>query len=167
MTLFDNVLLLAAGQVMYNSATATIDDYLSSLGSPTPRHANPADHAIQLVNTEFYSSSLGGLSAEEHLDDLALRWQEHERSKDALGQHSSFDNLSHEGKKNSTVSRKVNEGFRKTWILTDRNFKNYTRNLLAFGIRFGMYIGMGLLLALVWIRLGTSSDKINDRLSVQ
>lgn len=30
-----------------------------------------------------------------------------------------------------------------------------------------MYIGMGLLLALVWIRLGTSSAKINDRLSVQ
>lgn len=30
-----------------------------------------------------------------------------------------------------------------------------------------MYIGMGMLLALIWIRLGWSSDKLNDRLSVQ
>jgi len=49
----------------------------------------------------------------------------------------------------------------------ERNLKNYSRNLLAYGIRFGMYIGMGVLLALAWMRLGTSSNKINDRLSVQ
>lgn len=29
-----------------------------------------------------------------------------------------------------------------------------------------MYAGMGLLLATIWIRLGTQADTINDRLSV-
>ena len=28
-------------------------------------------------------------------------------------------------------------------------------------------VGMGLMLATIWIRLGTNTDRINDRLSVQ
>lgn len=48
----------------------------------------------------------------------------------------------------------------------ERNTKNYRRNLLAFGVRFAMFAGMGFLLATVWVKLGTSSGKIQDRLSV-
>lgn len=40
------------------------------------------------------------------------------------------------------------------------------RNLLAYGIRMGMYLGMGFLLATIWVKLGNSDSKINDRLSV-
>lgn len=145
-------------------ATATIDEYLTSLGSPTPRHANPADHAIQLVNTDFYDSTLGGPSPDDRLDDLASRWQEHTRSKEEFAPQMSYDGLALGMRKKPSA---MSEGFRKTLILSDRNLKNYSRNLLAYGVRLGMYIGMGLLLALVWIRLGTSSSKINDRLSVQ
>lgn len=53
-----------------------------------------------------------------------------------------------------------------TWILTVRNMINYRRNLLAYGVRFAMYIGMGVLLATVWVNLDNSDSRINDRLSV-
>lgn len=43
---------------------------------------------------------------------------------------------------------------------------NYTRNLLAYGVRIGMYAGMGFLLATIWIRLAEVDTKIDDRLSV-
>lgn len=36
-----------------------------------------------------------------------------------------------------------------TMILSERSAVNYIRNLLAYGVRIGMYAGMGLMLALV------------------
>lgn len=43
---------------------------------------------------------------------------------------------------------------------------NYNRNLLAYGVRVGMYIGMGVLVATVWVKLPELDTRINDRLSV-
>ncbi len=73
--------------------------------------------------------------------------------------------------------------WQKTYVLSERMAKNYSRNLLAYGVRAGMYGGMGLMLAYVaffiaqfiffnaiqstiWIKLGLADSKINDRLSV-
>lgn len=38
--------------------------------------------------------------------------------------------------------------------------------LIFIDIAYTHTVGMGLMLATIWIRLGTSTDKINDRLSV-
>jgi len=56
--------------------------------------------------------------------------------------------------------------FWNTLILSERTSINYRRNLLAYGVRAGMYCGMGFMLATIWIRLGTADSTINDRLSV-
>lgn len=54
----------------------------------------------------------------------------------------------------------------RTGLLMERMALNYTRNLLAYGVRVGMYAGMGFLLATIWVHLGTNDTTINDRLSV-
>ncbi|SPO26649.1 related to ATP-binding cassette protein (ABC) transporter [Ustilago trichophora] len=56
--------------------------------------------------------------------------------------------------------------YSRTVTLTRRNFLNYSRNLLAYGVRLGMYLGMGILLATVWVNLAQTDTRINDRLSV-
>ncbi|KAJ6498435.1 P-loop containing nucleoside triphosphate hydrolase protein [Mycena vitilis] len=53
-----------------------------------------------------------------------------------------------------------------TLVLAERTAVNYSRNLLAYGVRAGMYAGMGFMLATIWIRLGSADSTINDRLSV-
>lgn len=53
-----------------------------------------------------------------------------------------------------------------TITLTRRNFDNYSRHLLAYGVRIGMYIGMGVLLATVWVNLAETDTRIIDRPSV-
>jgi len=55
---------------------------------------------------------------------------------------------------------------RSVWVLTERNLVNYTRNLLGYGVRLAMYIGMGVMLATIWIRLPQVDSRINDRLGV-
>ncbi|KAJ7686760.1 ABC-2 type transporter-domain-containing protein [Mycena olivaceomarginata] len=52
------------------------------------------------------------------------------------------------------------------FVLSERTALNHGRNLLAYGVRAGMYAGMGLMLATIWIRFGTADSTINDRLSV-
>lgn len=108
-----------------------LDQYLKDeLNSPTPLHSNPSDHAIQLVNTEFYDATLGGPSAQEHLDTLARLWRSKTEGLSRLNQQQTSDN---------SAASTVSEGFRstthKTGVLIERNFTNYRRNLLAFGIR--------------------------------
>lgn len=68
----------------------------------------------------------------------------------------------------STVSTSSNLAvqYSRTVTLTRRNFLNYSRNLLAYGVRLGMYLGMGILLATVWVHLSPTSSHLNDRLSV-
>ncbi|KAF8495061.1 P-loop containing nucleoside triphosphate hydrolase protein [Gautieria morchelliformis] len=161
-TLFDFLTLLAGGRVMYNGPTIDIDRYLTAIGHPTPQHTNPADQAIAIINTEFYDKG-NTLSPAAHLDKLAAAWLTNKPNYPAPASvgHGDISDVFHGQSTLEFVS-----SLRKTLILTERNFLNYTRNILAFGIRMGMYVGMGLMLATIWIRLGTSTDKINDRLSV-
>ena len=69
-----------------------------------------------------------------------------------------------------------------TAVLSHRNLLNYTRNLLAYGIRIGMFLGMvrglcghrnfignglqGVMMALVWMKLPLTDSHVQDRLSV-
>lgn len=139
LALFDGLLLLAQGRVMYDGPVTSLDNYLISLGHGTPRHLNPADQAIQLVNTEFYS---GPTSAQEHLDELASRWLQE------APQYSSSSQLARgeigwmDDRKKSGMAHGVSEGVRKTLILSQRNAFNYSRNLLAYGIRRESHFGL-------------------------
>lgn len=148
------------------------------MGSPTPAHVNPADHAIELVNTEFKNS--GDKSAEnyppsgdfaspaEHLQSRADLWNNYKAKHLAgskAGSVEPFDQLLLGGQR-ATISQSFVTNMRKTVTLSHRAALNYSRNVLAYGIRLGMYCGMGLLLATIWIHLGWSTDKLNDRLSV-
>src|SRR5271154_3021730 len=77
-SMFDKLLLLANGRSVYSgplrelptfdifSALTTINrritveamPYFTSLGYPCPKHTNPADHAINIVNTDFASDQV-------------------------------------------------------------------------------------------------------------
>ncbi|POY71944.1 hypothetical protein BMF94_5027 [Rhodotorula taiwanensis] len=176
-SLFDRLLLLAGGRVMYDGETATLPNYLASIESPVPEHVNPADHAIELVNTEFLKKdeetygSMPPVSADDHLNALAAKWTEH--------RHATPDPRPSYGDTTTTTtgatlalgSRSGKRtgfavGSQKTVTLMHRTVLNYSRNLLAYGIRLAMYVGMGLMLATIWVHLGYSTNKLNDRLSV-
>ncbi|KAJ3316122.1 hypothetical protein HDU76_002067, partial [Blyttiomyces sp. JEL0837] len=157
--LFTSLLLLAEGKVMYNGDIADMAKYFQDLGNPIPQFSNPADHAIDLVNNDFelreddasvvvnniskfYRSQCGPM--ETQLKSLVA----------------------------GSVPLKVNHAasgadfWVHTGILSYRGYLNYTRNLIAYGVRLGMYIGMAIMMGTIWIRLGNNDSTINDRLSV-
>lgn len=154
-SLFDKLLLLAGGRVMYNGPCSAfvlrrsrnavltllfadkLDSYLEELSLPTPQHSNPSDHAIQVVNTEFYDTAGSELTAMEHLDYLAKVWREHSAATITPHEQLSEDHF-HSGPKESAFASSLH----KTGILIERNFQNYRRNVLAFGIRSASFLAL-------------------------
>ncbi|KAF7373722.1 ABC transporter domain-containing protein [Mycena sanguinolenta] len=154
----------------------------------------PSDHAMNFLNEdfangtgqargfrEFYLSTL--TSANAALPETAIHASRTESSffaSDSEQEHPSTSG------KNATSSRSKNINteferereheygktdplrtlFWNTIVLSERTAVNYSRNLLAYGVRAGMYAGMGIMLGTIWIHLGTSDSKINDRLSI-
>jgi len=102
-------------------------------------------------------------SALDHLTHYSELWSRYGIEK-PLVTHDTPENTFNKTRRGGT--KNLINNFRKLNVLMYRNLLNYSRNVLAYGIRLAMYSGMGLLLATIWIHLGYSAEKINDRLSV-
>lgn len=143
-SLFNDILLLARGQCIYSGSVDGVRGYLDARGHPCSPHSNVADHMMSLVSSDFLdagrreSNLEGGLSVGD-VDAWARAWKEHGKT-DEPGHIAVSPTLPHPSSKPNFA-----ETLSKTYILTERNFLNYSRNLLAYGVRAGMFAGMGIL----------------------
>jgi hypothetical protein len=114
-----------------------LSEYLNTIGHPCPTYTNPADRAISLVNTDFDESEKSSSSSEgvlsSRLDQLAADWERLALRYSVPLEESPSTSLVKISEVLPVVS--TQDSFRKTLILTERNFWNYIRNILAFGIR--------------------------------
>ena len=186
--LFDRTILLARGQTMYNGSVDGVASYFESLGHPCPNFTNPADHMMGLVSTDFLDPKLGadslrsveeGRIAAPFIPGSTVAAGDTETFAEAWkSRAAATPNIFHEVERKSTHHSDLTEAtpaasitqtaslFSRTGTLTRRNFVNYARNVLAYGVRLAMYVGMGVLLATVWVNLAQTDSRLNDRLSV-
>ncbi|KAI0048707.1 P-loop containing nucleoside triphosphate hydrolase protein [Auriscalpium vulgare] len=174
--LFDKLLLLAQGRAVYFGPTTHLASYLADgLGHPVPQHANPSDHALDLVNTDFIPDARARTL---HVAGLTEKWHSYAAAHPVEQpaflpfkmKHRSSAWITAAFRPRRPLWRRAADSMRsdsrRTLILIERNMMNYSRNLLAYGIRLGMYLGMGVLLATIWVNLAQTAAKVNDRLSV-
>lgn len=155
--LFDDLLLLApGGRPVYFGAREKAIDYFASLGKPCPPYFNPADHFLDLINTDFIEDRE---VAAKQIESLVAAWKESRLTetndkldKEMGGKQSpvvtktmSFNKTMSFGKSMSfgtsaADAHKYKAGILlQTWILTRRTFVNYSRNIVGYGIRLFMY----------------------------
>ncbi|KAF7297037.1 ABC transporter domain-containing protein [Mycena indigotica] len=171
---FDNLLLLAPGGVTcYNGPVDGLAAFMERWGHPVGRFSNPSDHAMAFLSTDFAGPEEGtttGHAMESSAHSLRQFYLAESASIDLVSEdsedsaraiHAPGSELVEYGKATPFVTLVLH-----TLILAERTTINYARNLLAYGVRAGMYAGMGAMLALIWINLGTADSTINDRLSV-
>ncbi|EST05077.1 ABC-2 type transporter [Kalmanozyma brasiliensis GHG001] len=186
---FDNALLLSKGRTVYQGSTGGVAAWFAGLGHRCPEFTNPADFMIGLVNDDFVDSSRskgreGVSNAGEKVTKgdsgaFADAWASHVSTRITPGtsHHAlvgsghdrsspKFTTCSDAPSPSAPASSSFAIHLSRTLTLTRRNLLNYSRNLLAYGIRLGMYLGMGVLLATVWVHLSLTDTRINDRLSV-
>ncbi|SJX63408.1 related to ATP-binding cassette protein (ABC) transporter [Sporisorium reilianum f. sp. reilianum] len=192
---FDRVLLLGRGREVYQGAIGRVVGWFAGLGYRCGEHTNPADFMVGLVNDDFAGREVaekeGVVVKRGDTVGFADAWAKHVATRvtgSTLPVKSgedggNSDSASSSGSATQPLQRAVSHPdaiahltsaartrmtslLSQTLTLTRRNLLNYSRNLLAYGVRFGMYVGMGVLLATVWIRLAPTDMRINDRLSV-
>ncbi|KAG6918439.1 hypothetical protein DXG01_014620 [Tephrocybe rancida] len=162
---FTNLLLLAEGKTCYSGAVEDLEGFFERWGRPVGRFHAPAEHAMNFLNNDFATDESKVATADDLRDyyistikvsTLSISTDEEH------GSQSPDDDAADELGKAGILGTL----FWNSAVLSERSFKNYSRNLLAYGVRAGMYGGMGFMIATIWIRLGHQDSTINDRLSV-
>jgi ATP-binding cassette, subfamily G (WHITE), member 2 len=129
--------------------------YFAKIGYPCPRHMNPADHAINIISTDFDVA----VPNHERIQQLAEAWIAHTSNLNPLG--SELDKRSSVGitstspgttlggvktafepeqiRTQKSWNYRVVAELRRTWILTQRTALIIRRNVMLTGLRLFMY----------------------------
>ena len=153
--LFDKLLLLSRGRATYNGHVADVRDYFASLGYEMPLYTNPAEYILQLVNTDFEMDQKkpAGL-----LDHLHAAWAQSRQSAAITSE------IANEKSNSATLSTDLTHYSANPFLLPltlmHRSLIKSYRDIVAYGIRIAMYMGLALMMATVWLRLEPTQSNI-------
>ncbi|KAF4312866.1 ABC transporter G family member 15 [Botryosphaeria dothidea] len=155
--LFDKLLLLSQGRTVYNGPVTDVNKYFTSLGYPIPMYTNPGEFIIDLVNTDFAQDRN---KADERLIALQEQWTRSECAKRVADEiENEVSSTSRSGEAGMEQGGSVNP-LRIPLTLTHRSLIKSYRDVIAYGIRIAMYMGLAILMGTVWLRLDTEQKNI-------
>ncbi|KAL9088484.1 MAG: hypothetical protein Q9165_006208 [Trypethelium subeluteriae] len=153
--LFDKLLLLSQGLTVYNGLVSDTHDYFKSIRMEIPLYMNPAEFMIELVNTDF--------AQDQEESNQKLRWMHGEWSK---SKHAQLVVRGNEAEPTPEANVSL-EGSRASpsrlllpLTLVHRSWIKSYRDVIAYGIRIAMYMGLAIMMGTVWLRLGATQDNI-------
>jgi hypothetical protein len=151
--LFDKLLLLSGGKSHYFGPVQDIGPYFESIALPLPIHTNPAEFLLELMNIDFSTDS----SLHNRLEGIHKSWVESSQSLELSEQLAvsirDADPLPtfKTSKRNFPII---------LMVLVHRSFIKSYRDVVAYGIRIAMYIGLAIMMGTVWLRLHNDQDDI-------
>lgn len=153
--LFDKLLLLCGGKTHYVGPVSDVATHYEEFGLPVPQYVNPAEFLLEIVNTDFAQEKA---AATQRLDNLQAAWQTSHRAKDT---NSTIIAAEREGSQfgNEATDNKPSMSSL-TLTLFHRSFIKSYRDVVAYGIRLAMYLGLAILVGTVWFRLVPDQESI-------
>nr|CAG8470958.1 13616_t:CDS:2 [Entrophospora candida] len=165
-SLFDKLCLLGLGKTLYFGKRDEATTYFEGLGHPCPRFANPADHFLRLVNSDFMKDVTEARhhikSFSESFKNSPTKTKIDSQITKAIAYGSKEVNTNTDLKK----KRYARNYIMQTAILTKRSLKNAVRNILVYWIRVVMYMSLAVLMGSTWWQIGYDQKRIEDRFSV-
>ncbi|KAF2823740.1 ATP-binding cassette transporter-like protein [Ophiobolus disseminans] len=154
--LFDKLMLLSKGKVVYNGPVGDVRGYFGGLGYEMPLYTNPAEFLLHLTNTDFSPDSTSK-SSENHLTHLHTAWT-HSPAATALAQTLSTPppSTTHP----LTLTPSSASPVTTLLALIHRSFIKSHRDVVAYGIRIAMYLGLAIMMGTVWLRLSPTQANI-------
>lgn len=168
--LFDDLLLLLGGHVVYNGLATDSVPYFADRGYPCPQFANPADFFFMHVLSDSSGTGAKGARAErrpskERSEDLVQKWDAGV-GKGAMDEavDACFAQASPGGKNDEIVRR---SGFCTQFIVLLRRGIFDLRRNPARGIVFLVQSTvMSIIMSLIWLQVGDSQTGVQDRSGV-
>ena len=151
--LFDKLLLLSGGKSHYFGPVEDVGQHFESIGLPVPIHTNPAEFLLELMNVDFSTDG----SQRSRLQDIHKSWAQSPKSLElseqlAVSVRNSDPLPSFKASKRNLPIILM--------ILVHRSFIKSYRDVVAYGIRIAMYIGLAIMMGTVWLRLHNDQDDI-------
>lgn len=120
-----------------------------------PLYMNPAEFMIDLVNTDF---ALDQARASQKVLWLQGEWNKSE------GSNTTSREIEAESRTEENVRVRSSRGSPNKLLLpltlVHRSLIKSYRDVIAYGIRIAMYMGLAIMMGTVWLRLSTEQDNI-------
>ncbi|KAL4760005.1 putative ABC transporter [Aspergillus foveolatus] len=153
--LFDKLLLLSGGKTCYYGPVKQVPSYFGSIGYPIPPQTNPAEFILEIVSSDFMSDKN---SMRNDVEAIQSAWARSPESSRLTQQRTE---LAEKGSRRVIVDEASRPGlFSITISLLHRLLIKSYRDVVAYGIRIVMYMGLAIMMGTVWLRLGTEQEYI-------
>ncbi|KAJ8062967.1 hypothetical protein OCU04_008212 [Sclerotinia nivalis] len=152
--LFDKLMLLSGGKSYYFGPVSEVNSHFESIGYTIPLHMNASEYLLDLLNTDFAANQT---EAQTRLLKIQESWLTSPtfRQMDDRIQHT-LQNI-----KPLPVAHSSGGGFFNVLMtLVHRAFIKSYRDVVAYGIRIAMYMGLAIMMGTVWLRLKTDQSDI-------
>ncbi|KAG5289873.1 ABC transporter [Histoplasma ohiense] len=153
---FDKLMILSAGRTCYFGSSSEMKPYLDKTGYPMPLQMNPAEFVLDLVNTDFASDRE---IAEAQLSQIFANWEKSDEASELDKEIQKVVNTAEKHEIPSTSLRGAS-AFSTIFSLLHRSFIKSYRDVIAYGVRIIMYLGLAILVGTVWLRLGSGQENI-------
>ncbi|KAJ6134765.1 hypothetical protein N7523_001087 [Penicillium sp. IBT 18751x] len=156
--LFDKLLLLSGGRTCFFGPVSNVDSYFMSIGHPIPINTNPAEYLLDIVSSDF-----GGAKeqAQQRVTEIQNAWSNSIEAETINGQVSGQTrHAEKEAQRISTEDLARPSSLRIICALLHRSFIKSYRDVVAYGIRIVMYLGLAIMMGTVWLRLRPSQEYI-------
>jgi hypothetical protein len=139
---------------VYNGSVDGVCEYFSSIGYEMPHYMNPAEYVIELANTDFLRDRE---KAAQQLAQIQTAWS------NSNGANMLVDTIKREISSSAgevTVMHHSASPWTILLTLLHRSYIKSYRDILAYGIRIAMYLGLAIMMGTVWVRLTPDQDNI-------
>ncbi|PBP16702.1 ABC transporter [Diplocarpon rosae] len=152
--MFDKLLLLSGGKSHYFGSVQSVESHFQTLGYPMPYRTNPAEFILDLMNVDFDADQNSAL---ERLQKMQLGWARSRERKELVAQIHATSSLIEP----PAAPRPSGPSFPTVVAtLVHRSFIKSYRDVVAYGIRMAMYVGLAIMMGTVWLRLESQQSDI-------
>jgi ABC-type multidrug transport system ATPase subunit len=142
--LFDQLMLLSGGKTCYFGPRADVQAYFGNISHPIPAYTNPAEFLLEMVNVDFAKDKPLSRS---RLEFVHSAWAESGQAAQTKSQIQAGPQQKLDSEKASSLEHSVekrNFGV-VTFVLLHRSWIKSYRDVIAYGIRIAMYIGLAIM----------------------
>ncbi|KAJ5083916.1 hypothetical protein NUU61_008495 [Penicillium alfredii] len=156
--LFDQILLLSAGRTCFFGPVTEIEAYFRRIGHPIPSQTNPAEYLLDIVSSDFTNSKE---EAQTRVEGIQLAWAKAAEANAVTRKGAGRARMVESESEKTLMQDLAGPGaIRITAALLHRSFIKSYRDVVAYGIRIVMYMGLAILMGTVWLRLYPSQEYI-------
>ncbi|KJZ79381.1 hypothetical protein HIM_01532 [Hirsutella minnesotensis 3608] len=153
--LFDKILLLSGGSMLYSGSRKGLAPYFESIGAPIEKGANPAEFLLEIANADFDRPDS---DTARRLKTIREAWE----ASVELKQLNTRIQLDYATSAHiTTLEAKAKRwSFRRTVVMLQRGLIKSRRDILAHTIRLSMFLALGILMGTVWLQLGHDQNAV-------